>query len=73
MTTDKYRNISLDSADGQSMMALINGDRGWLMYLIPTPLNQNSFAHALDPIDVIVHGRSISLFQASQQSATMSS
>lgn len=33
MTTDKYRNISLDSADGQSMMALINGDRGWLMYL----------------------------------------
>ena len=40
---------------------------------IPTCTDQNPCAHSRMPIEMIFHGRSISLFQASQQSATMSS
>jgi hypothetical protein len=28
-----YEEVWVDSPDGQSLCALINGDRGWLMYL----------------------------------------
>ena len=41
--------------------------------LIPTCTDQNSCAHWRIPIEMIFHGLSISLFQASQQSATISS
>ncbi len=41
--------------------------------LIPACTDQNPCAHSRMPIEMIFHGRSISLFQASQQSATMSS
>ena len=42
-------------------------------YVIPACTDQNPCAHSRMPIEMIFHGRSISLFQASQQSATMSS
>ena len=41
--------------------------------VIPTCTDQNPCAHSRMPIEMIFHGRSMSLFQASQQSATMSS
>ena len=41
--------------------------------VIPACTDQNPCAHSRMPIEMIFHGRSISLFQASQQSATMSS
>ena len=41
--------------------------------LIPTCTDQNPCAHCRMPMDMIFHGRSMSLFQASQQSATISS
>ena len=41
--------------------------------LIPTSINQNPCAHFLRPMDMIFHGRSMSLFQAWQQMATISS
>jgi hypothetical protein len=33
MTDTQYRELWVESPDGQSLCALINGDRGWLMYL----------------------------------------
>jgi transposase len=45
---------------------------GWAR-IIPTCTDQNPCAHLRMPMDMIFHGRSMSLFQASQQSATMSS
>jgi len=33
MNTPQYRELWVESPDGQSLCALINGDRGWLMYL----------------------------------------
>jgi hypothetical protein len=33
MSDQQYEEIWADTPDGQSMCALINGDRGWLMYL----------------------------------------
>jgi hypothetical protein len=41
--------------------------------LIPTGIDQNPCAQSRIPMDMIFHGWSMSLFQASQQSATMSS
>ena len=41
--------------------------------LIPTSINQNPCAHFLRPMDMIFHGWSMSLFQAWQQMATISS
>jgi len=41
--------------------------------LIPTCTDQNPCAHLRMPMEMIFHGRSMSLFQASQQRATMSS
>jgi hypothetical protein len=41
--------------------------------IIPTCIDQNPCAHLRMPMDMIFHGRSMSLFQVSQQSATMSS
>ena len=41
--------------------------------LIPALTNQNLYAQFRHPIDVMRSGSSMSLFQASQQSATMSS
>jgi hypothetical protein len=41
--------------------------------LIPKPFDQNSCAHSRRPIDLILHGWSMSSFQASQQWATISS
>ena len=40
---------------------------------IPACIDQNRWAHWRIPIEMIFHGRSMSLFQASQQSTTMSS
>ena len=31
--TDKFREVWLESPDGSSLCALINGELGWLMYL----------------------------------------
>ena len=42
-------------------------------YLIPAGIDQNLCAQSRMPMDMMVQGWSISLFQASQQSATMSS
>jgi hypothetical protein len=33
MNDQQYQEISADTPDGQTIIALINGDRGWLMYL----------------------------------------
>jgi hypothetical protein len=33
MSDQQYQEISAETPDGQSLFALINGDRGWLMYL----------------------------------------
>lgn len=33
MQTGQYREIWIDNEEGQSLCALINGDKGWLMYL----------------------------------------
>ncbi len=41
--------------------------------LMPTRTDHNSWAHSRIPMEMIFHGRSMRLFQASQQSATMSS
>jgi 2,4-dienoyl-CoA reductase-like NADH-dependent reductase (Old Yellow Enzyme family) len=41
--------------------------------IIPTCIDQNPYAHLRMPMDMIFHGCLMSLFQASQQSATMSS
>ena len=41
--------------------------------LIPTCADHHPWAHWRIPMDMIFHGRSTRLFQASQQSATMSS
>ena len=40
--------------------------------LIPTPADQNPLAQSRRPMDMIVQGRSMSLFQASQQWSTRS-
>ena len=41
--------------------------------LIPTCADLHPWAHSRIPMDMIFHGRSVRLFQASQQRATMSS
>ncbi len=41
--------------------------------VIPTCADHDPWAHSRIPMDMIFHGRSVRLFQASQQSATMSS
>src|SRR4051794_14830894 len=41
-------------------------------YIIPTPADQNPLAQSRRPMDMIVQGRSMSLFQASQQWSTRS-
>ncbi len=41
--------------------------------LIPTRIDQNPWAHSLRPMDMIFHGWSMSLFQASQERLTISS
>jgi hypothetical protein len=33
MNKSQFRDVSVESPDGQSLCALINGDCGWLMYL----------------------------------------
>ena len=48
-------------------------EEGMAAVLIPACINQNPCAHFLCPIDMIVHVRSISLFQASDEIATISS
>ena len=54
--------------------ALYHAGPGTLLeHLIPTCTDQNPLAHSRMAIEMIFHGRSMSLFQASQQSATISS
>jgi hypothetical protein len=43
------------------------GASGGHRQLIPSPIDQNSWAQSRKPMDMMVQGRSLSLFQASQQ------
>jgi hypothetical protein len=46
---------------------------GTVLRLIPTSINQNPWSHWRLPMDMIFHGWSMSLLQASQQSVTICS
>ena len=64
-----------DAIEGpaQALIGALDPQASQQIRLIPTCTDQNPCAHSRMPIEMIFHGRSISLFQASQQSATMSS
>ena len=65
------------AAIGEALGDLVGGEAGAADVeeddIIPTCIDQNPCAHSRMPMEVIFHGRSMSLFRASQQSATMSS
>ena len=79
----RYRDWSLMATIGRSAAVELFGRAqvtkfaAWLLrgavHIIPTPSDQNSWSQARRPMEVILAGWARSLFQASQQWATMSS
>ena len=60
------------AARGRSLAAFGDTSIFLLGYLIPTAFDQNRWAQSRSPMDMIFHGWSMSLFQASQLRATIS-
>lgn len=57
--------------DGITVATAANDNNPLSDHLIPNRIDQNSWAQRRRPMDMIFHGRSMRLFQASQQRPTI--